>query len=215
MSETRLQMDPGEIAREWRSAKNPRDQIGILAAVNATTPARIEAILREQGCDPDRLPGPAPQDEADILAAYRSSSSKNGAITALATTYHLKEKAVARFLRDKGETIPKPWYRLIDTPDRGSPEDLRRIAERTKKAQATRAAKKAAPATAPAPAPAESPSPAPLTAHVTVGNLLELLTGLPADCPVLLNGEADIRSVTFVREYNASTGQTDTSVRLD
>ena len=61
------------------------------------------------------------------------------------------------------------------------------------------------------PAAEETPEPAPMT----VGALRDQLFGLPEDAPVLLGGSAPIRSVTFVREYNAARGRTVSQVMID
>ena len=55
------------------------------------------------------------------------------------------------------------------------------------------------------------PTPAPMT----VGALRDQLFGLPEDAPVLLGGSAPIRSVTFVREFNAARGRTVSQVMID
>lgn len=40
-----------EIVRQYRTAKNPGKQIGILAELNATAPSAIRAILEAEGCE--------------------------------------------------------------------------------------------------------------------------------------------------------------------
>lgn len=55
------------------------------------------------------------------------------------------------------------------------------------------------------------PTPVPMT----VGALRDQLFGLPEDAPVLLGGSAPIRSVTFVREFNAARGRTVSQVMID
>lgn len=55
----------------------------------------------------------------------------------------------------------------------------------------------------------------PELAPMTVGALRDQLFGLPEDAPVLLGGSAPIRSVTFVREYNAARGRTVSQVLID
>ena len=48
-------MAPAEIAAEYRQAKKPMLQIGILADLNGCTKKEIAAVLREQGCElPER-----------------------------------------------------------------------------------------------------------------------------------------------------------------
>lgn len=61
------------------------------------------------------------------------------------------------------------------------------------------------------PAAYETPEPQPMT----VGALRDQLFGLPEDAPVLLGGSAPIRSVTFVREFNAARGRTVSQVMID
>ena len=55
------------------------------------------------------------------------------------------------------------------------------------------------------------PAPQPMT----VGALRDQLFGLPEDAPVLLGGSSPIRSVTFVREFNAARGRTVSQVMID
>ena len=50
---------------------------------------------------------------------------------------------------------------------------------------------------------------------VTVAVLRDQLFGLPEDAPVLLGGSAPIRSVTFVRKFNAARGRTVSQVMID
>ena len=61
------------------------------------------------------------------------------------------------------------------------------------------------------PAAYETPEPQPMT----VAMLRDQLFGLPEDAPVLLGGSSPIRSVTFVREFNAAKGQTVSQVMID
>lgn len=61
------------------------------------------------------------------------------------------------------------------------------------------------------PATEETPEPQPMT----VGALRDQRFGLPEDAPVLLGGSAPIRSVTFVREFNAARGRTVSQVMID
>ena len=42
-------MDPGEIAREYRTASNKNKQIPILAQLNSCSPLKIAQILKDQG----------------------------------------------------------------------------------------------------------------------------------------------------------------------
>lgn len=44
-----MQMTAAEICREYRTAKNPAGQIGILADLNACSPGHIKKILQENG----------------------------------------------------------------------------------------------------------------------------------------------------------------------
>ena len=55
----------------------------------------------------------------------------------------------------------------------------------------------------------------PVPAPMTVGALRDQLFGLPEDAPVLLGGSSPIRSVTFVREFNAARGRTVSQVMID
>lgn len=48
-----LQMDPGEILREYNAAANKAKQISILAELNACRPLEIALCLREQGAELD------------------------------------------------------------------------------------------------------------------------------------------------------------------
>lgn len=46
-------MTDEEICRSWRTAKNRRKQIKILAELTLKTPETIREILKANGCDPD------------------------------------------------------------------------------------------------------------------------------------------------------------------
>lgn len=54
-------MTPAEIAREYRSAKRPQNQIQILADENCCTRNEIKKILIEQGCELPKNMMPKPK----------------------------------------------------------------------------------------------------------------------------------------------------------
>ena len=49
-----LMMEPGEIAREYRTAADQKKQLGILAELNSTSREQIAEILQSQGEKVDR-----------------------------------------------------------------------------------------------------------------------------------------------------------------
>ena len=66
-----MQMTEGEILRSYREAKNPKEQIKVLAELNAVPEYRIVDILKKQGVDGRVLPHPRrpKKQEAPIVSA--------------------------------------------------------------------------------------------------------------------------------------------------
>ena len=46
-----MQMDPGEILRDYNASTNKVQQVSVLAELNAVTPIEIAKLLREQGAE--------------------------------------------------------------------------------------------------------------------------------------------------------------------
>lgn len=79
-------MLPGEIAREYAAASNPRKQIGILAELNQCSRDDIRTILREQGVElprpgrPKKEPEPKPTPEETFQEPFKAFSELKGSV---------------------------------------------------------------------------------------------------------------------------------------
>ena len=80
-----LQMDPGEILREYNAAANKNKQITVLADLNSCKPLEIALVLREQGAE-------FPKAWQDRLAIHDETEQLR-AITAQRVPLHPAKKA--------------------------------------------------------------------------------------------------------------------------
>ena len=151
----------------------------------------------------------------EITSMFRQAKNKMKQISILAQINATSQGRIIDILVDHGETVSPA---LIDQFG---------WAETKEKYNAAQAAAEAVGAPEPEEEPAadyeqqpqpeqlpaaeETPEPQPMT----VGALRDQLFGLPEDAPVRLGGSAPIRSVTFVREFNAAKGQTVSQVMID
>lgn len=153
---------------------------------------------------------PLQMDSGEICSMYREAKNKKKQIDILAQINATSMGRIINVLVDNGETV---------TP---SVVEHFGWAETKEKVRAQLAAEKArmekvAAEAVGAPKPEEEPAadyeqqPQPMT----VAMLRDQLFGLPEDAPVLLGGSAPIRSVTFVREFNAARGRTVSQVMID
>lgn len=49
-----MMMDPGEIVRTYKAAKDPKEQVKILAELNCTSTKAIAVLLQDAGCQVDK-----------------------------------------------------------------------------------------------------------------------------------------------------------------
>lgn len=173
---------------------------------------------------------PLQMGNAEICTMYKEAKSKIKEIGILAEINATSKGRIINILFDNGADVTPA---VIDTW--GWAETKEKLRARTAAEQARR--EKAAAEAVGAPDPEEEPAadyeqqtdqmawelpaaeekrePAPEPQPMTVGALRDQLFGLPEDAPVLLGGSAPIRSVTFVREFNAAKGSTVSQVMID
>lgn len=169
---------------------------------------------------------PLQMGNAEICTMYKEAKSKIKEIGILAEINATSKGRIINILFDNGADVTPA---VIETW--GWAETKEKLHARTAAEQVRR--EKAAAEAVGAPEPEEEPAadyeqqpqpeqlPAaeekrePVPAPMTVGALRDQLFGLPEDAPVLLGGSAPIRSVTFVREFNAARGRTVSQVMID
>ena len=110
----------------------------------------------------------------EIISEYRQSKNKQKQITILGDLHAVPPREIAQLLQDAGEVLPSYWAKAL--------------AHQAIAASAIRS-----------PEPPEVPDP---STAITVGKLIELVSGLPPDAPVLLE-DKPLRCVCFSRSYNA------------
>lgn len=167
---------------------------------------------------------PLQMDNAEICTMYKQAKSKIKQIGILAEINATSKGRIINILFDNGADVTPA---VIETW--GWAETKEKLHARTAEEQVRR--EKAAAEAVGAPEPEEEPAadyeqqpePGQLPAAeetpepqpMTVGALRDQLFGLPEDAPVLLGGSSPIRSVTFVREFNAAKGSTVSQVMID
>ena len=110
-------MDNGEIYRSYKDAKNKKEQMMILAELNATTIERIREILLAQGVPPQSLPrNRKKKSEAGVPSAPFSLQPASEAATAhvapaLEVPESVKDACRARIIKLDAE-IPAAERRL-------------------------------------------------------------------------------------------------------
>lgn len=169
---------------------------------------------------------PLQMDNAEICTMYKEAKSKIKEIGILAEINATSKGRIINILFDNGADVTPA---VIDTWGWAETKEKLRARMAAEQARREKAAAEAVGAPEPEEEPAadyeQQPEPGqlpaaeekrePVPAPMTVGALRDQLFGLPEDAPVLLGGSAPIRSVTFVREFNAATGSTVSQVMID
>ena len=167
---------------------------------------------------------PLQMGNAEICTMYKEAKSKIKEIGILAEINATSKGRIINILFDNGADVTPA---VIDTWGWAETKEKLRARMAAEQARREKAAAEAVGAPEPEEEPAadyeQQPEPGQLPAAeetpepqpMTVGALRDQLFGLPEDAPVLLGGSAPIRSVTFVREFNAAKGQTVSQVMID
>lgn len=103
-----MQMTEGEILRSYREAKNPKEQINVLAELNAVPKDTIIDILKKQGVDGRVLPHPRRPKKAIEVAEVKLNAAEH--LEVLITALQLyKQQNLAEFdaAVNKAETTAK------------------------------------------------------------------------------------------------------------
>ena len=173
-----MTMGVQEIVRDYRTAKSKKDQITVMAELNACSRMDILRVLQDAGVVIDRR-GLLPAEKTELFGPDAAPSGKNGGGVSAADA-----GKTDRHAGDVG-------HRLART-DPGDEPDGGAEAGEIKSVTAS----------------AGSPG-----GRLTVGLLLEQLSSLPPELPILMGG-GPVETITFVREFNARTGATISEVQL-
>ena len=167
---------------------------------------------------------PLQMGNAEICTMYKEAKSKIKEIGILAEINATSKGRIINILFDNGADVTPA---VIDTWGWAETKEKLRARMAAEQARREKAAAEAVGAPEPEEEPAadyeQQPEPGQLPAAeetpepqpMTVGALRDQLFGLPEDAPVLLGGSAPIRTVTFVREFNAANGSTVSQVMID
>ena len=169
---------------------------------------------------------PLQMDSGEICSMYREAKNKKKQIDILAQINATSMGRIINVLVDNGETVTPS---VVEHFGWAETKEKVRAQLAAEKARMEKVAAEAVGAPKPEEEPAadyeQQPQPGqlpaaeekrePAPAPMTVGALRDQLFGLPEDAPVLLGGSSPIRSVTFVREFNAAKGQTVSQVMID
>ena len=157
----------------------------------------------------------------EIASMFRQAKNKMKQISILAQINATSQGRIIDILVDHGETVSPgliDQFAWAETKEKyyaaQIEEQVRREAPRAPEPEEEPAAdyeQQPEPEQLPAAEEKREPAPEPMT----VGALRDQLFGLPEDAPVLLGGSAPIRSVTFVRKFNAAKGSTVSQVMID